>query len=268
MMSQRKRFAVLGSPIGHSLSPKIHNLAYERLGFAGNYEGFEVKAGDLSDFLKTHPADVWSGFSLTMPLKEIALELVTDIESSAARASSINTLLPFGNSWQGLNTDIFGFRYLFDTFDLLSNESAQVAILGAGGTARAALVALDGFPGPVSIYRRSSSRDQALKKANPGAEIIDWEFANEAFQADVLINALPREGIESLRKTVNSFQQARVIIDALYHPWPTLLSGSARDLFLSGKDLLVAQALRQIELFTGADLARGEFFKELRAALT
>ena len=264
MISDEKMMAVLGSPISHSLSPKLHNLAYSRLGVKANYQSFEVNSGDLSRFLDAHTPELWSGFSLTMPLKEEAFQLITKLDSDAKGASAINTLISDGENWAGINTDVFGFRYIFESFDVFDNEFDSVSILGAGGTARAALVALDGFSGEINVFRRSKARDLSLGLANPRASIRDWEDVSEAFNSRIIINALPIEGINSIS---NLIRRVGVVIDALYHPWPTLLSESQNGRYISGKDLLVAQALRQIELFSGRDIARGEFFAFLRSSI-
>ena len=84
--------AVLGSPIAHSLSPKIHRKALEILGIAGNYEAFEVGESEFSGFLSKHSATNWSGFSLTMPLKESVFGLIPNIDETTRRINSANTI--------------------------------------------------------------------------------------------------------------------------------------------------------------------------------
>lgn len=264
MKMDEKKLAVLGSPISHSLSPKLHNLAYAHLGINAKYESFKVDAGELARFLDSHRPENWRGFSLTMPLKEEAFGLIRYLESNAETAGAVNTLLSDGENWQGMNTDVFGFRYLFETFDVFENQDDSVSILGAGGTARAALVALDKFSGEIKVYRRNESRDISLKKANPRVSIRNWDEISKAFDSKVVINALPNEGIESIASFA---RPVRVIIDALYHPWPTLLSKSQDIKYIGGKDLLVAQALRQIEIFGGQNIARGDLFTFLRSAI-
>jgi len=264
MKTDQNQLAVLGSPISHSLSPKLHNLAYSKLEIKAKYESFEVKIGELAQFLESHSPEHWRGFSLTMPLKEEALEVVENLDAGAKFASAVNTLLSDGEKWQGLNTDIFGFRYLFETFDVFEDGRNSVSILGAGGTARAALVALDNFPGQIKVFRRNPKRDLLLNKANPRAAISNWEEIPRAFDSNVVINALPVAGIESI---IGDAHLVNVVIDALYNPWPTLLSKIQVTNYVSGKDLLVAQALRQIELFSGQEIARGEVFTFLRSAI-
>ncbi|MEY3430871.1 MAG: hypothetical protein RJB30_803, partial [Actinomycetota bacterium] len=121
--------AVLGSPIEHSLSPLLHQRAYEFLGIAGSYNRFRVEESELAAFLERHKPGQWRGFSLTMPLKERALEVANRIEASAIKANAINTLVASEDGWTGFNTDVRGFASLLEN---LSFES--VSILGAGGT--------------------------------------------------------------------------------------------------------------------------------------
>jgi shikimate dehydrogenase len=254
------RFAVLGSPISHSRSPLIHGIAYRELNFSAKYEMFEVREENFEEFIAQHKATEWRGFSLTMPLKEIAARLIPKTEDMVKRATAVNTLVSQDGEWVGYNTDIFGFQYLFEKYRLL-NESISVSILGAGGTARAAIIALENHFGTVKLFRRNPERDAAILRANHNVEIMNWSEITQAFDADLLINTLPESGIASLDGKIRKVSFA---VDALYHPWPTLLGRVQSEKFLSGKDLLVAQAIRQIELFSGISFDRDEMFKKLR----
>ena len=90
--------AVLGSPISHSLSPLLHNSAYEQLGFKGRYEAIEVNAGGLAKFMDGRD-ETWTGFSLTMPLKEEAVTYAQHVDELAKRINSANTLYRDGGAW-------------------------------------------------------------------------------------------------------------------------------------------------------------------------
>ena len=112
-----KRAAVLGSPIKHSLSPVIHNAAYEMLGIEARYSAEEVGSDVLDGFLSSQLNDPsWIGFSLTMPLKEVICSLVEkfniEIDPVAARIHSANTLYKSNNLWRACSTDVTGFSYL------------------------------------------------------------------------------------------------------------------------------------------------------------
>ena len=90
--------AVLGSPISHSLSPLLHATAYKELGIEASYDAIEVKAGGLADFLESKDAS-WTGFSLTMPLKEEVIDFTSNVDALAARIKSANTLFRKDSKW-------------------------------------------------------------------------------------------------------------------------------------------------------------------------
>lgn len=254
------KLAVLGSPISHSLSPKIHGAAYQALGLQAEYGSHEVSESSFPDFIEAHSPSEWRGFSLTMPLKEIALSVCQEVEEVARGIGAINTLVSNEEGWIGYNTDVAGFSYLFAQLEL--NE---IAILGAGGTAKAALSALASLGKSAKVYRRDSKRDQSLRRINAGVEILDWQSVSKAFEASLLLNTLPVTAFEL--PELRSYPRGK-IIDSLYHPWPTPLMVTAKERVLfTGKDLLVAQALSQIELFSGRTIDRPHFFKELRALI-
>jgi shikimate dehydrogenase len=261
------KFALLGSPVEHSLSPQLHNFTYRKLGILAEYERFQVAKGGLSAFLEGHQAPEWSGFSLTMPLKDDGLAICNELDSDAVAASSVNTLQWVSSGYKGSNTDVFGFRFLFgqaEERDLLSVQESRIAILGAGGTARAALVALGRISKDVKVYRRSKVRDALLQKANPKVEIFSWDECSDAFAADILINCAPSEAMSS----IPDIKIKGFLFESLYSPWPTRLMAMTdkADIF-TGKDLLVAQAIKQMELFLGIDLDHQDLFTELRSLI-
>ena len=171
-----KRAAVLGSPIAHSLSPLIHNHAYSLLEYPAIYEAIEVKSGELSEFLTRELASSEVlGFSLTMPLKEELAQLSTpdlQVEARAKAIDSANTIYKDGQSWKVSSTDVDGFEFLLKELSF-----STVSILGAGGTARAAIASLSERDVKIEIYRRSASRDASLSAAAMSSqiEIHDWD---------------------------------------------------------------------------------------------
>ena len=140
--------AVLGSPISHSLSPVIHRLAYEELGIEGTYEAIDVDKRNFPAFFEKAKRENWTGFSLTMPLKEMAAEYADQIDDLVKVIRSANTLLKVENRWVAISTDALAFKSLIDL-----PRSARVKIIGGGGTARAALGALSTSFEKIEIYR-------------------------------------------------------------------------------------------------------------------
>ncbi|MDT5028576.1 MAG: shikimate dehydrogenase, partial [Micromonosporaceae bacterium] len=153
-MLTQTRAGVLGQPIGHSLSPVIHNAGYAAADLTGwRYTAHECAEADLAGFVAGLGAE-WAGLSLTMPLKEVALAVADEVAPTAASIGAANTLvrLPDG-SWRAENTDAPG---MVDA--LLSagmTKAEKVSVLGAGGTARAALAAAREFGATaVTVYAR------------------------------------------------------------------------------------------------------------------
>ncbi|MBV9098265.1 MAG: shikimate dehydrogenase, partial [Frankiaceae bacterium] len=140
-MSGRRGAAVLGSPIAHSLSPALHQAAYDALGLDGwRYRAIECGASDLSSVLHSLDDEDLAGASLTMPLKQAVLPMLASVEPVAADVGGANTVV-FGaaaGEWSGYNTDVPGMVDALSGLDL--PESATV--LGAGATAASAVVAL------------------------------------------------------------------------------------------------------------------------------
>ena len=130
--------AVLGSPISHSLSPRLHTAAYKFLNISGTYSSFEVSTGSLREFLEDK-TDSWSGFSLTMPLKEEALSCVDFIDPLVRRIKSGNTLVNEDGIWKLYSTDVIGFKNAWKMHK--AENPSSVVIIGSGATARAAAAA-------------------------------------------------------------------------------------------------------------------------------
>lgn len=259
------RLAVLGSPIGHSKSPAIHAAAYEVLGLDWRYERFDVPEGELADFMANRGGG-WRGFSVTMPLKQEARAYASTLAPAAAEIGAVNTLVfdttdPAAPA-RGWNTDVTGFIAALSEAGI---ESARrVRLLGAGGTAAAVVAALPSLrTEALSLVVRSPPRAQALAElaSSLGLQVEVMTFAQfdarpaSAKAAELVVNTVP--GDRDHLRVDKSWVQGAVLFDVLYDPWPTKLAArwqSAGGRVVSGLELLLAQALLQVRLFTG----RGE----------
>jgi shikimate dehydrogenase len=202
-----------------------------------------------------------------MPLKEEGIRHCDSLTEEAIETGSINTLKRIEGGWTGYNTDVFGFRYLLERIPQVSSlrdKEGRVAILGAGGTARAALMALRDSGKEIKVFRRSRERDEALLRANPEIEILDWSQCNAGFTASILINCAP---VDAMKSIIGSTTYKGFLLDSLYSPWPTPLMALAPSNYFSGKDLLVAQALWQYEIFCDTTIDHAASFAELRALI-
>lgn len=251
------RAAVLGSPISHSLSPALHSYAYQKFGIPFEYSAIEVPSGSLHRFLDQAKSDrTWRGFSLTMPLKEEAIVECANISADAQLLQAVNTLAIEANGFQGYNTDVLGFEML-----LKEIAAESISILGAGGTARAALLAARRVGLHTTVFRRTAARDAALQRIDRDVLISDWKNWKEALKDQVLLNATPHGTIVGVGAITTEF-----VIDALYHPWPTDLMNavSAKTKMYTGIDLLAAQAAHQVQIFTRSEIDLPSLVQELR----
>lgn len=253
------RAAVLGSPVGHSLSPVLHQAAYRALNLNGwRYDAYQVDEAALPAFLSglSPEAGRWAGLSLTMPLKRAVIPLLDQISDTAASVEAVNTVVfhPDGRRL-GENTDIPGMLAALRDRGVATVSSA--AVLGAGATASSALAALAQIcSGEVTSYVRSVARAEALSRTAHRLGIrlrtADFSRAAEALAAELVVCALPAGAADALAGAVPD--HPTVLFEVVYDPWPTPLAAAfaARGgTVVSGLDLLVHQAARQVELMTG-----------------
>ncbi|TSA21236.1 MAG: shikimate dehydrogenase [Actinomycetales bacterium] len=239
--------AVLGSPITHSLSPKIHKRAYEILGIAGEYTAVEVNEETFPNFFAENSKGGWTGFSLTMPLKEIAIRYCAQVSETAHRINSANTLHRLENQWHATSTDYLAFANLLQV-----SADSRVAIIGGGGTARAAAGALNSKVANIDVLLRSPDRLVAMARAAPDVLLTHLEMSANLDSYDLIIQSTPANVFDGYAQNLKSARG--VLVECLYKPWPTDLVNRYTELggrIISGRDLLVEQALFQIEIFSG-----------------
>ncbi|GAA2448190.1 shikimate dehydrogenase [Streptomyces glaucus] len=251
-----RRAAVLGSPIAHSLSPVLHRTAYRELGLTGwTYDRFEVDEAALPGFLEQLGPE-WAGLSLTMPLKRAVIPLLDGISETAALVDAVNTVVFTEDGRRvGDNTDIPGMVAALRERGIEQVDSA--AILGAGATASSALAALARVcTGEVVAYVRSEARAAEMRQWGQrlGVEVrtADWADAAEALRAPLVVATTPSGTTDALASAVP--EMPATLFDVLYDPWPTALAArwSAHGgAVVSGLDLLVHQAVLQVEQMTG-----------------
>ncbi|MFF7289249.1 shikimate dehydrogenase [Streptomyces sp. BK205] len=251
-----RRAAVLGKPIAHSLSPVLHRAAYEELGLADwSYDRFELDEAALPGFVESLGPE-WAGLSVTMPLKRAVIPLLDGISETAASVETVNTVLFTEDGRRlGDNTDIPGMVAALRERGIEQVDSA--AILGAGATASSALAALARIcTGEVVAYVRSEARAAEMRQWGERLDVevrtADWADAAEALRAPLVVATTPAGATDALAHAVP--ERPAALFDVLYDPWPTELAarwsmiGGA---VVGGLDLLVHQAVLQVELMTG-----------------
>jgi 3-dehydroquinate dehydratase/shikimate dehydrogenase len=253
-------FGLMGLPIAHSVSAVIHNAAFAAAATNAVYIPFEVQ--DVSAFLKRmiHPQTrelVWNmrGLSVTAPHKFAVMDCLDWIDPGAAQIGAVNTVVVQDDALHGYNTDAVGFiKPLLTAYGDL--RDARCALIGAGGSASAALFSLKAEDAAVTIFSRDGSRASALAERFR-AESMPLEGALfEEF--DVVVNATPAGTLGRLMNETpaSAFQLrgARLAYDLVYNPTETAFLRAAHEAgceTLGGLAMLVAQATEQFRLWTG-----------------
>ncbi len=252
-----KKFAVLGSPISHSKSPLIHAAAYRVLGEDWEYSRFEVAKGGLKRLIENDGSD-FSGFSLTMPLKEEAFAFadVTDETSKSTKAS--NTLVQVGELWHAFNTDVIG---ITQAISQANTAPIKVSlIIGSGATATSAMVAIARLAPGTSVLvlaRNKTSRSSLIEFGRSlGLQVSSARrLASAAKRAQVTISTLPGGAMDDTAKKLarsRFFKPGGLLLDVAYHPWPSQLADAwqqKNQKVVSGLEMLIWQAIAQIRIF-------------------
>lgn len=261
---------MLGRPIGHSLSPALHTAAYRALGLDWHFEAIDCGAAELPAVLAER-AD-WRGFSCTMPLKQAALQVAAEARPMARAAGAANTLLPRdGGGWIADNTDVTGILAALRERSI-APASGGVTLLGAGGTAQAAVVALAQLGvRRCAVLVRDPSRLGALRAtaAGVGVALTPGRLAADAPElgAGLVLSTLPAGAADPL--TAAPWHAGQALLDVVYDPWPTALAAAvaaAGGTVLSGALMLLHQAAAQVRLMTGCPAPVEQMRAALRAA--
>jgi 3-dehydroquinate dehydratase / shikimate dehydrogenase len=249
-------YAVVGSPIAHSLSPAMHNAGFAQAGLNAAYVALDAR--DAKDFVSFAHAMNLRGASITAPLKVSLMTEMDELEPLAKEVGAVNTLAVRGGRWIGANTDVAGF--LAPLKGRMTLRGTRAAILGAGGAARAVAVALQREGADVRVCARR------LDEATNVAALVGVRagtFPPAAGSWDVLVNATScgsRAGDSSVM--AGARLDGEIVFDLVYAPGETPLLEQAQASgcwTIGGIDMLIAQAERQFEIWTGAAPPAGLF---------
>jgi 3-dehydroquinate dehydratase/shikimate dehydrogenase len=241
-------YGVVGNPVGHSRSPAMHNAGFAAMGMNAVYVPFEAVNAD--DFVRCGRALGISGASITAPFKVALMASVDRIEPLASRVGAINTIVVRDGCWIGANTDVHGF--LAPLSGRIALKGTRASVLGAGGAARGVAIALADRGAAVTICARNAEAARQIAELAGGKV---GGFPPKAGSWDVLINATPAgTGPEGVNPIAGAALDGEMVFDLVYTPPETRLLAEARAagcLTIGGLEMLVAQAERQFELWTG-----------------
>lgn len=256
--------SVWGYPVSHSRSPVMHNAAIEALGLDWVYVPFEVAPENVAAAVQAIRALGLVGVNVTVPLKELVLPYLDEIDEDAAKIGSVNTICNRGGKLMGYSTDGAGFLRSLEEAGQ-ETGSRQAYILGAGGSARAVGFALASRGGFCTIANRTAARADALaaeiNAAYPNcAEAAGWGTGTKAF--DLLVNTTsvgmsPRVG-EMPALPPGVFDRKPFVYDLIYAPMQTRLladAAAAGCRAMNGVKMLVQQGAVSLSLWTGLPIS-------------
>ncbi len=264
-----KKLAVLGHPIGHTLSPIMHNASIKALGLDGQYEysKLDVPPGELMERLAQLPSEGYDGVNLTIPLKEVAFQGLEKLADSARILGAVNTVEFTANGMTGHNTDGYGFLKALEEAFGKATEGDHVFVLGCGGAGRAValMAALNGAKAltlaDVDAVRVANLRAE-IKRIAPQVEIFQTLEKSQQIsacrEADLVIQASPvgmKKDDPSLLPP-EAFRAGQRAFDLIYmYPETAFLSTakSAGAQIANGLGMLLHQGARAFKIWTGLD---------------
>ena len=259
-MAEKQLYAVLGYPISHSLSPKIHQYWLKKHQIDASYLSLPVPKNYLADILQSLPKMGFHGVNLTVPLKETALSLCDELSDAAQKIGAVNTIIFKNKKTYGDNTDANGFMAALK-YKYPSHQSQKTILIGAGGAARAVLYALLNAKTPhIIIYNRTAMRAQQLcaefSSYYPKSKIEVSKTLQPIENIDLIINSsiCGMNGENEIEFDFTKYQQPIIAYDLVYHPPQTTFLADAERAnhhVMNGLDMLLYQAAHAFHLWFG-----------------
>ena len=268
-------YGILGHPLGHSLSPAMHNAAFNELGMDAIYIPFDIENSQLGGAMEALEAAGLRGANVTIPHKQAIIAFLDRVDKRARQAGAVNTIVRRGARFLGSNTDTGGFIGALEAAGVRL-KGARALVIGAGGAARAAVLGLLDEGAAVTVANRTRSRALGLRRAlgAPQVKVIGLEDLPGAMRdADILVNCTPvgMKGFGPSIPVPARFLHGRMtVMDMVYNPEMTPLleaAGKAGARTVSGIEMFTRQAMGSLAMWTGRAVPAAAAGKA-RAAIT
>jgi 3-dehydroquinate dehydratase/shikimate dehydrogenase len=262
-----KIYGVIADPVRHSISPAVHNRAFQARRLDSVYLPFLVTPACLRDFFSLAAKLPLSGFSVTIPHKQKIIRYLDTVDPLARRIGAVNTVWRKAGKWRGTNTDAAGVTGPLAR--LVKLAKAKVLIVGNGGAARGAACALSDAGAKISLVGRNADRVRALSKICGAEALLKEQLKDHHF--DAVIHATPIGMFPHVNDCFfNGNIPAEIVFDMVYNPLETVLVKRAREqgkTVVPGLDMFIEQAVRQFEIWTGESAPRPVMHKAAMEAL-
>lgn len=265
-------YGLIGSPVAHSISPQLHNGYMKTHDVSGVYLAFDLQAEDLPAALSGFRTLQIGGLNVTSPHKERVIPLLDEVRGDAARLESVNTIKREGNRLIGFNTDTLGIKTLIASHGL-SVENRTVALLGSGGAAKSALLALLQLgAGEVRVFSRTREKRDAMLGRFAGEPVRGLDlatFGEHSGEIDLLVNATPvgmGTLVDRTPVSVEGLKSTAAVVDLIYHPERTrlLIEASERGhVVANGLHMLVGQAVAAMGIWLDREVPLTDYLEFL-----
>jgi shikimate dehydrogenase len=258
-----KEYLVIGNPIGHSLSPLIHNHWMKKYHlFDSNYEKRKIEEKDLKNIVKEIREDKITGVNVTVPFKKLIIPFLDKLDFTAKKTESVNTLFKVKNKVVGYNTDREGFaltmRELFPAPDDKMPSVSQrknIFILGAGGVTSSIIDALQHEKAKIFLSNRTKKKSEYIRKKYAEVEVLDW--GKRPSTCDIVINTTSIGLTEDKKINIDfsdcSGDKHKLFYDLIYNPKETNFLKEARlrgNSTMNGQRMFLNQAIYAFNLWT------------------
>lgn len=246
-------YGILAHPTGHSLSPLIHNAAFEELKIDAQYVTFDILPENLEEFIKKVRTEKIAGLSVSIPHKVEIIKHLDGLEEEAKAIGAVNTVFWKGTQLWGTNTDAYGAITALEEQTQLKDK--EVVIFGAGGAARAIAHGLKQKGARLTIYSRKLQ--EAQKLACPYQATYGMPISYQKNRFDIVINTTPLGMSPNTNETIltaNDLSIHQVIFDIVYNPLNTKFIQEAQRAgckTITGDRMFLLQAIKQFEIWTG-----------------
>ena len=262
-----KIYGVIADPIRHSISPAVHNRAFQSKRMDSVYLPFLVSPAHLRDFFSMAEKLPLAGFSVTIPHKQKIIRYLDTVDPLARRIGAVNTVWRKAGKWRGTNTDAPGITVPLAR--LVKLQRSSVLVVGNGGAARSAVFALSDAGAKISLVGRNPDRVRALAKICGAEPLLKEQLASRHF--DALVHATPLGMFPHVNECFfNGNIPAEIVFDMVYNPSETELLRRAKEqgkTAVVGLEMFIEQAIRQFELWTGEAAPRAVMLKAATEAL-
>lgn len=262
-----KIYGVIADPVRHSISPAVHNRAFQSRRMDAVYLPFLVSPAHLRDFFSMAEKLPLAGFSVTLPHKQKIIRYLDAVDPLARRIGAVNTVWRKAGKWRGANTDAAG--VIQPLARMLRLPKSSVLIVGNGGAARSAACALADAGATIALVGRNADRVRALAKVCGAEALLREQLHDRHF--DAVVHATPLGMFPHVSECFfNGTIPAEIVFDMVYNPAETELIRRARQqgkTVVPGLDMFIEQAVRQFEIWTGESAPKAVMLKAAGEAL-